>query len=74
MTIYILSENITTLTRIILFKIGITNLIIQFALNSFVALFGSLIIYKLVARVAFLDFMFYPYKYISKKNKSERIS
>ncbi|MCO7177119.1 acyltransferase family protein [Sporolactobacillus kofuensis] len=64
MVIYLLSENVTTLIRAILFKVGITGGIEQFLIGSIVALFGSIVIYKIIAKIKLFDFMFYPTRYL----------
>ncbi|WP_340070867.1 acyltransferase family protein [Enterococcus faecium] len=64
--IYLIHAPVASVTRIMLFKFGITNLAVHLFLGVIVAWFFSIILFKFTRRIKIVDFIFYPTKYVLK--------
>lgn len=65
--IYLLHAPIVSVTRIVLLKLGIDMLLIHIVVGLAAGWFGSIIAIEIMKRVKYLDFVFYPAKYIKLK-------
>ncbi|HFR3767547.1 TPA: acyltransferase family protein [Streptococcus suis] len=65
--IYLLHAPIVSVTRIILLKLGIDNVIIHVVIGLLAGWYGSLLGLYLMNRIPYCDFVFYPLKYIKKQ-------
>lgn len=65
--IYLLHAPIVSVTRIVLLKLGIDILLIHIVVGLAAGWFGSIIAIEIMKRVKYLDFVFYPAKYIKLK-------
>lgn len=65
--IYLLHAPIVSVTRIILLKLGIDNVVLHILLGLAVGWYGSVLALYLMKRVPYCDFVFYPLKYLKKK-------
>lgn len=63
MPVYLLHPSIASMTRMVLFKFGIGNIIVHFILGVVVAWCLSIFIYRIAAKNKYADFLFYPAKY-----------
>lgn len=62
--IYLIHVPICSATRVILIKLGMVNIIINYILGVSLGIGVSLLIYSLIKRVKLLDFCIYPTRYI----------
>jgi fucose 4-O-acetylase-like acetyltransferase len=67
MAIYLVHSPIASVVRIVLFKLSLKNLTINFILGLSITWLASLIISNLSPKIKLLDFLFYPSKYIKMK-------
>ena len=65
--IYLLHAPIVSVTRIILLKLGVDNVIIHVVIGLLAGWYGSLLGLYLMKRIPYCDFVFYPLKYLKKK-------
>lgn len=65
--IYLLHAQIVSVTRIVLLKLGLTNVFLHLLLGLGAGWFGSILALKLFRQVPYLDIIFYPQRYIGKK-------
>lgn len=64
--IYLLHAPIVSVTRILLLKLGIDNVIIHIILGLVAGWYGSVLGLYLMKRIPYSDFVFYPLKYMKK--------
>lgn len=62
--IYLIHAPVVSVTRIVLFKIGISNLIIHIVLGLFLGWFLTIILFRIASKIKVVNFIFYPTKYI----------
>lgn len=65
--IYLMHSPIASIIRIVLSKLGITQVIIQLVIGIIGAWFISIFVFQIVHRIKFLDFFLYPLRYVNKK-------
>lgn len=64
--IYLIHAPVASVTRIILFKIGISNLALHLLIGILFAWFLSIFLFQFTRRFKVVDFIFYPTKYLTK--------
>lgn len=64
--IYLLHGSIVSVTRIVLLKVGIDNVFLHIIIGLLTGWFGSIIAIHITKKIKYLDFVFYPMKYIKK--------
>lgn len=62
--IYLIHSPVASVTRIVLFKLGINNIFIHIFIGITLGWFMSILIYKIATKLRIIDFVFYPLKYI----------
>lgn len=65
LVIYILHAPIVSVTRIFLLKLGISNLFLHLPLGLLAGWFGSIFAIYLMVKIPYIDFIFYPARYIT---------
>lgn len=65
--IYLLHAPIVSVTRIVLLKLGIDSVAIHIILGLSAGWFGSILAIEIMKRIKYIDFVFYPMKYIKLK-------
>jgi len=69
LVIYLLHAPIVSVTRITLLKLNISNIYVHLILGLLLGWYGSLFILYLIKKVSYVDFVFYPMKYLKKKTE-----
>lgn len=69
LVIYLLHAPIVSITRITLLKLNISNIYVHLILGLLLGWYGSLFILYLIKKVSYIDFVFYPMKYLKKKTE-----
>ncbi|MDE3750535.1 acyltransferase family protein [Pediococcus pentosaceus] len=64
--IFLMHAPIASVIRIVLLKLGITQIFIQLIVGIVGAWFISIIIFRIVHRIKYLDFFLYPMEYLRK--------
>lgn len=65
--IYLLHAPIVSVTRIVLLKLEVDNVFIHVILGFLVGWYGSLFALNLMTKFPYVDFLFYPTKYVRTK-------
>lgn len=68
LVIYLLHAPVASVARIALLKVGITNVWLHILLGTVLAWYGSIFAIYLMSKIPYIDFVFYPMKYLKKKN------
>ena len=66
--IYLVHAPITSVTRIVLLKFGVTNLVVHIVIGTVLAWYGSIFVIHVMSKIPYIDFVFYPMKYLKKSN------
>lgn len=66
LVIYILHVPIVSVSRIVLLKVGVTNVILHILIGLSAGWLGSIFILYLTKVIPYIDFVFYPTKYLKK--------
>ena len=66
--IYLVHAPITSVTRIVFLKFGVTNLIVHIVIGTVLAWYGSIFVIHLMSKIPYIDFVFYPMNYLKKSN------
>lgn len=76
MPIFLLHTIFAATLRAILIKVGITNAAMHIALGILISFAGPIIVAMIGEKIKFIDFFFYPVKYVKKqaKNYDQRIN
>lgn len=69
LVIYLCHAPILSITRILLFKLGVTNIFIHIIIGLIVGWYGSIAVIWLSNKLKIVNFIFYPGKYITLKRK-----
>lgn len=67
LVIYLLHAPIVSVIRIVLLKLGIGSMVIHIIAGLAAGWFGSILAIEIMKKVKYLDFVFYPAKYIKLK-------
>lgn len=66
--IYLVHAPIASVTRIFLLKFGVTNLLVHIVIGTVFAWYGSIFAIYLMNKIPYIDFVFYPMKYLKNRN------
>ncbi|QGZ69860.1 acyltransferase family protein [Pediococcus pentosaceus] len=66
--IYLMHAPIASIIRIILLKVGVTQVFVQLFIGVIGAWFISILIFEIIHQIKFLDFFLYPMKYLKQKS------
>lgn len=68
LVIYLVHAPIASVVRIAFLKFGITNLWLHILLGTVLAWYGSIFAIYLMNKIPYIDFVFYPMKYLKNRN------
>lgn len=57
-----------SVTRITLLKLGVNSVVLHIVVGLLAGWFGSVLAIEIMKKVKYVDFVFYPSKYIKLKN------
>lgn len=62
--IYLIHVPVVSVTRIALFKVGVTNLTLHVVIGMLTGWFLTILLFRISQKIRFLDFFFYPIRYL----------